>query len=99
MRSKVLCWSALVCLMGATALTHSENPAGQLAHAQRLANGEWITYSGDLSGKHHSSLSQITPENVASLKPAWTFKTEVDGKMESAPLVLGGIIYITGPDN
>ena len=30
---------------------------------------------GDPLGQHHSSASQITPENVAALKPAWVFNT------------------------
>ncbi len=30
---------------------------------------------GDASGQHHSSAAQITPANVATLKPAWTFSS------------------------
>ena len=35
----------------------------------------WLTYSGDYSGKRHSPLQQITPENVSGLRPVWTFQT------------------------
>ncbi|HCI88622.1 MAG TPA: hypothetical protein DHV53_08235, partial [Gammaproteobacteria bacterium] len=28
----------------------------------------WLTYSGDYSGKRHSPLAQITPENVSALR-------------------------------
>ncbi|MEC8739953.1 MAG: PQQ-dependent dehydrogenase, methanol/ethanol family, partial [Pseudomonadota bacterium] len=34
----------------------------------------WLTYSGDYSGKRHSPLQQITPENVSTLRPVWTFQ-------------------------
>ena len=34
----------------------------------------WLTYSGDYSGKRHSPLSQITPDNVKRLVPIWTFQ-------------------------
>lgn len=32
-------------------------------------------YGGSLRGTHYSPLTQITPGNVAALKPAWTFST------------------------
>ncbi|MBC2661488.1 pyrroloquinoline quinone-dependent dehydrogenase [Novosphingobium flavum] len=35
--------------------------------------GEWQTYGHDKGGQRHSPLRQITPANVASLKPAWTY--------------------------
>lgn len=34
---------------------------------------EWPTYGHDKGGQRHSPLDQITPENVASLVPAWTY--------------------------
>jgi len=60
---------------------------------------QWLTYSGDYSGRRHSSLTQITPSNVAQLTAAWTFETGVAGKWEASPLVIGGVIYATGPNN
>ena len=35
----------------------------------------WPTYHGDYSGRHHSSLSRITPENVGQMTLAWAFQT------------------------
>ena len=35
----------------------------------------WLTYSGDYTGKRHSPLTQITPDNVDQLRPVWTFQT------------------------
>jgi len=32
---------------------------------------DWSTYNGGVDGDHYSSLSQITPANVAGLKQAW----------------------------
>ena len=29
--------------------------------------GRWLTYSGDYSGRRHSPLTQITPENIDEL--------------------------------
>ncbi|MEO8682724.1 MAG: hypothetical protein ABI665_26990, partial [Vicinamibacterales bacterium] len=35
--------------------------------------GDWPTYGGDAGSTRHSSLTEITPANVAKLAPAWTY--------------------------
>jgi len=37
------------------------------------ASGDWRSYSRDASGMRFSPLTQITPANVAKLRPAWTY--------------------------
>jgi alcohol dehydrogenase (cytochrome c) len=59
----------------------------------------WLTYSGDYSGRRHSPLTQITPQNVAHLTPQWTFQTDTPGKFETTSIVYDGMIYATGPNN
>ncbi len=39
----------------------------------QAAEGDWPTYGHDAGGARFSPLAQITPANVAQLKPAWTF--------------------------
>ena len=39
--------------------------------------------------------SQINSKNVAKLKPAFVFQTEVVESMETAPIVVDGIMYLT----
>jgi PQQ-dependent dehydrogenase (methanol/ethanol family) len=38
---------------------------------------------------------QINASNVAKLRPAWIFQTEVKESMETTPIVINGIMYIT----
>jgi alcohol dehydrogenase (cytochrome c) len=59
----------------------------------------WPTYHGDYTGRHHSKLSAITPENVNQLTLAWTFQTGTADGIKSAPLVVNGIAYVTAPDH
>jgi len=62
----------------------------------------WLTYSGDYSGKRHSPLTQINTENVASLRPVWTFQTGTTTRgrgFETTPLVYDGVLYFTGSNN
>ncbi len=39
----------------------------------KAAGEEWPTYGHDKGGQRHSPLAQITPTNVASLKPSWVY--------------------------
>ena len=39
--------------------------------------------------------AQINTTNVAKLRPAFQFQTEVIESMQTAPIVVGGIMYIT----
>jgi alcohol dehydrogenase (cytochrome c) len=62
----------------------------------------WLTFSGDYTGQRHSPLTQITPDNVRRLVPIWTFQsgTLARGRgFETTPLVLDGVLYVTGPNN
>ncbi len=59
----------------------------------------WLTYSGDYTGTRHSPLTQITPANVSQLAAQWTFQIEsaaVGRAFQSTPLVIDGVIFITG---
>jgi alcohol dehydrogenase (cytochrome c) len=60
---------------------------------------KWLTYSGTYDGQRHSPLTQITPENVSRLTPQWTFQTGLLGSFQATPLVIDGVIYITGFNN
>jgi len=75
---------------------------GQGADAQVLLHppaDSWPGYHGDYSGRRHSALSQITPQNVKNLALAWAFQTEQPAPIKSSPLMVDGILYFTIPDN
>ena len=56
-------------------------------------------YHGDYSGRRHSSLKQITPQNVWNLSLAWAFQTNQGAGIKSSPILVDGILYFTVPDN
>ena len=59
----------------------------------------WLMYSGDYAGRRFSALDQITTANVHSLAPKWAYQTMAEGKFETTPLVVDGILYATGQDD
>jgi alcohol dehydrogenase (cytochrome c) len=59
----------------------------------------WLTYSGDYTGQRFSPLTQITPANAGQLAAQWAFQTGVANKFEATPLVIDGMLYMTGALN
>jgi alcohol dehydrogenase (cytochrome c) len=59
----------------------------------------WPTYHGDYTGQRHSSLTQITPENVNQLSVAWAWESGLGGSIKATPILVDGVLYITAPDN
>jgi alcohol dehydrogenase (cytochrome c) len=62
----------------------------------------WLTYHGDYTGRRHSPLTQITPANVHRLSSAWTWQADtmpLGRGFEGTPLLLDGVLYITGNNN
>ena len=68
--------------------------------AQGPGNVDWPGVGNDPGCMRYSSLDQIDRENVARLKPAWTYHTgELErrpGKtIECTPIVVEGVMYLT----
>jgi quinohemoprotein ethanol dehydrogenase len=92
---------AVVCaVLGASQA--SATPNQQAAPVRDPAGKEWVTYGGNLFNQRYSSLTQINTGNVAQLKGAWTYKTGAVSNatsFESSPVVVGGVMYLTGPQS
>jgi alcohol dehydrogenase (cytochrome c) len=62
----------------------------------------WLMYSGDYTGRRHSPLTQVTAANVNRLAAQWAFQADnmVPGRgFEGTPLMLDGVLYVTGNNN
>ena len=75
-----------------------------LGLAPAAALEEWPTYGHDYGDSRYSPLAQITPANVASLKPVWTYHMRPPGReargfasSENTPLVVGGMMFVSTP--
>ncbi|MCP5144520.1 MAG: PQQ-binding-like beta-propeller repeat protein [Gammaproteobacteria bacterium] len=49
------------------------------------------------AANHYSPLSQITAENVSTLRAAWQFETGPGG-LQTTPLFMDGVLYVATPD-
>jgi len=71
----------------------------QLLHPEQQPQN-WLTYSGSLTGRRHSSLTGITPENVRNLKMSWIWQSQFGaGQHEATPLVVDGVMYTVASPN
>jgi alcohol dehydrogenase (cytochrome c) len=68
-----------------------------LGAAQEPQN--WLTYSGSYMSQRHTTLGQITPDNVKNLEQKWVFQVDSLQNFEATPLVVDGIMYFTQPIN
>src|SRR5271156_443820 len=79
----------------------ASTPRGAQKDAQK---GDWPVYGHDPGGTRYSPLTQITRENVAQLKVAWTFHTgdisngsggRKRSGFETTPILVDGTLYLT----
>ncbi len=94
-------WTALACgpdqpgSPATGALTAADVTDAVLATAE--AGADWLTYGGNYSEDRYSILTEITRDNVHELGLAWTYDIDLRGGVETTPLVVGGVMYLTGP--
>ncbi|MDQ3280694.1 MAG: PQQ-dependent dehydrogenase, methanol/ethanol family [Acidobacteriota bacterium] len=72
----------------------------------RSEPNNWMTYYGAYDGQRFSALDQINAGNVKGLRPAWQFQFAPTGiipapatfSFEAAPIVVDGVMYVSGWD-
>ncbi len=73
-----------------------------VAMAVRICAAEdigWTSHRNGDFGWRYSELKEIHAGNAARLTPKWMFQTKVPGNMESTPLVIGNVMYVTASSN
>ncbi|MGZ5038472.1 MAG: outer membrane protein assembly factor BamB family protein [Usitatibacter sp.] len=51
--------------------------------------------NGDYTQRRYHPAAQINASNVRRLRPAWIFQTDVKESMETSPIVVNGVMYVT----
>ena len=78
--------------------THASNGAADVntASIQQPRESEWPSYGRDYHEQRHSPLAMINTDNVDQLGLAWSFDTDFSRGLEATPLVVDGVMYVTG---
>src|SRR6202034_3883546 len=97
-RSEMKWRTILICAFALPAFAQQYQPvtAERLKHPE---DGNWLMLRRTYDGWGYSPLDQITPANVARLKPVWVFSTGETRAHESAPIVNNGVMFVTTPMN
>jgi alcohol dehydrogenase (cytochrome c) len=61
--------------------------------------GNWLTYSRTYGGQRFSPLDQINVSNAGRLRVAWVHQVAESDTVETSPVVVDGVMYITEPPN
>ena len=101
---------ALVGILGSTSLEQSEadtqmqaSPSTSvgLIDTQRIvaadeAPGDWLSYGRDYGEQRFSPLTQVNKKTIKDLELAWSFDMYTNRGLEASPIVVDGIMYMTG---
>ena len=91
--------SALVAALAFSTLNAADVTADRLESAENEPEN-WLTYYGTYKSWRYSPLDQINRANVKRLTPVWAFESGLDdGGMQSAPLVVDGVMYVSTAQN
>ena len=88
--------SALIFGLVAACSVSAQVPFSRILRAEKEP-GQWLTYSGSYNSQRFSRLDEITPANVADLRTVWVYQFAEGGHIETTPLVVDDVMYVTEP--
>lgn len=59
------------------------------------SEADWPGYHGSPDGNRFTKIDQVNRSNVAKLAPAWMFNLPNTSPLETTPVVIGGLMYVT----
>jgi alcohol dehydrogenase (cytochrome c) len=58
----------------------------------------WLHYSGQYHSHRHSLLDQVSTRTVKNLVPQWIYHMRGANRLESVPIVVNGVMYVSQPN-
>src|SRR5262252_4422500 len=80
---------------GAKSSVTYTNVTQQMLDGAANDGNNFLHTNGDYTQKRFSPNTQVTTGNVARLRPAWIFQTEVRESLETSPIIVNGVMYVT----
>lgn len=78
---------------------HKDAPAESVSQDMLSASASdtknFLHTNGNYDQTRYFPADQINTKNVAKLRPAWIFQTEVKESLETTPIVVDGVMYVT----
>ena len=105
MKSRHLLWPALAAMVLVACAKQEGGETGQGAvanvdEARIIAAdqepGSWMSHGRTYDEQRFSPLDKIGKDNVGKLGLAWHYRLDVDRATEATPIVVDGVMYVTG---
>ncbi|WP_046865877.1 pyrroloquinoline quinone-dependent dehydrogenase [Microvirga massiliensis] len=104
-RSALLSALAATCVLSTGALGQEVKVASKWGDMQTVTQdllnraasdgNNFLHTNGDYFQNRYYPNRQINTTNVSKLRPAWIFQTEVKESLETSPIVINGVMYVT----
>src|SRR5215467_14394631 len=78
-----------------TASASAQEVKQQMLDRAAADTNNFLHTNGDYTQKRFHPANQINAGNVRRLRPAWIFQTDVKESMETSPIVVNGVMYVT----
>ena len=91
-------WSAAACaqeVKSATKFGDMNTVSQDLLNRAGGDGANFLHTNGDYAQQRFYPNKQINTGNVSHLHPAWIFQTEVKESLETSPIVVNGVMYVT----
>lgn len=69
--------------------------AGGVQEDAQLLNTDWPSFNNDFAGQRFSLLKLINAKNAAGLKEICRIELAEGGSLQSGPILVGGVMYVT----
>ena len=89
-------FAIVIALLFSAASAIAQVPYERILHSDKEPQN-WLTYGGNYASQRFSGLKQITPQNASALRMTWVYQMRGGGALESTPIVVDGIMYVTEP--
>src|SRR5258708_8631242 len=96
MKRFVLGRTGLRLLLLATAVTLGISAASAQDNYPAQPGKAWPIYGGSHNNQRYSSLKEITSANARNLQGKWMYHVEGLQGLESVPVVVNGVMYVSG---
>ena len=90
-------WAGCLLVLAA-ASTEAQVTSDMLVRADERP-GDWMMYSGQYDNQRFSRLTQIDRSTVNELELTWVRQLDTLGQVQTSPLVVGDVMFVTTPEN
>src|SRR5580692_7666325 len=87
--------AAVLAMLAVAPTAHAQTVTQEQLNKAAGDSSNFLLTNGNYAQTRFYPAKQITAGNVAHLHPAWIFQTDVKESMETSPIVVNGVMYIT----